>query len=361
MNWKVGLVGLMAVGMVIMGGRWLMGREARVEKAEEKVEEDAELMIRASIPYWDQKEALASLWRHEGVFDEVALFWYYLGEDGEVRTYEYADEDTELVVKLKEAGMRVGAVISNLPEGEGAEWDSGRIERMLENDKSRKKHIDAVKEKLVEVGFDGVSIDYEAVKLDAKEGYGQFIEELTLELGSAGLFVGVAMHPATADDPGQGEFQDWRRIGEAADYLYVMGYGEHWDSSGPGPVASVEWVEEVVEYGINQGVDRRKIILGIPLYGYDWKLESDGPAEGLTYNEVEELRQRTGEQVRWDGLTQTPWFEHEEDGAEHQVWFEDGDSVMAKVKVAEKYGLGGVSFWRLGGEDEKVWRAMTKE
>ena len=44
----------------------------------------------------------------------------------------------------------------------------------------------------------------------------------------------------------------------------------------------------------------------------------------------------------------------------HEVWFENGPSVEVKVQLAREAGFGGVTFWRLGGEDPEVWERVRK-
>ncbi|HEX6232714.1 MAG TPA: hypothetical protein VFZ63_06275, partial [Jiangellaceae bacterium] len=42
-------------------------------------------------------------------------------------------------------------------------------------------------------------------------------------------------------------------------------------------------------------------------------------------------------------------------GARHEVWYEDAESAHPKLELVSEYGLGGAFFWRLGGEDPRVW------
>ena len=43
------------------------------------------------------------------------------------------------------------------------------------------------------------------------------------------------------------------------------------------------------------------------------------------------------------------------------MWFESTDSLKAKLKLVEKYGLGGIAIWRLGQEDAGYWDLIQKE
>ena len=54
-----------------------------------------------------------------------------------------------------------------------------------------------------------------------------------------------------------------------------------------------------------------------------------------------------------------PWFTYTVDLAEHQAWYADGESVAARFYLVERYGLGGIAVWRLGGEDPAIWTAVA--
>ena len=46
-----------------------------------------------------------------------------------------------------------------------------------------------------------------------------------------------------------------------------------------GPIAPTDWIEKVLDYAVTL-VDRDKIQIGIPFYGYDW------PSDGSTIRSV---------------------------------------------------------------------------
>jgi hypothetical protein len=45
---------------------------------------------------------------------------------------------------------------------------------------------------------------------------------------------------------------------------------------------------------------------------------------------------------------------------QHEVWIEDTASAEARLGIASKYGVGGVSTWRLGLEDAGVWDSFKQ-
>ena len=320
------------------------------------VERTTELQVKSSIPYWEQEEALVSFREHVLKHDDLNLFWYYLGNNGEVVKYEYTVEDQGIIELAKENNVTTIATITNLPEEGG--WDSGRVENMLSSKESRAKHIQNIIEKLNELDFDGINIDYEEVNASEKNRFSLFIEELKAELKKEDMVLSISLHPKTRNTEGLGGFQDWKQLSEYADQLSIMAFNEHWDESEAGPVASLPWVEDIITYSQYLDVPPEKIYLGIGLFGYDWNLDNDQAAEGLTYTDVIQLLNEHNVVGEWDSTYKSPHFTYEEEGDEHEVWYENANSIKEKVALAEDSGLGGVSFWRLGGEDPKIWEDL---
>jgi len=319
------------------------------------------LFTRASIPYWDQKNATESLTANIALFDQVALFWYYIDETGTVTKYEYATEDTSILTRAQQRGIKTFFTLTNLGEKENETWDSRRVETVIKDEPSRTRHINDILSIFERLPFDGVNIDYEQVAPAQRENFSDFIEELAERLHQRGKLLSVALHPITdRESEKRYNFQDYRAIAESADTLEVMAYEEHYDEGEPGPAASAPWVEEIINYVGSKKVPKEKVLLGIPLYGYDWTRGSDSPANSLVYRDIVQLQADFQPEVRWDNRAQTPSFTYRHQDQTHEVWFEDARSVEHKLALARDAGLGGVYFWRLGGEDPAVWTKVPQ-
>lgn len=321
--------------------------------------EQAHFEVRGSIPYWDQENAINSFKENVNAFSQVPVFWFYLDTEGSVKKYKSADIDSELIDFAHEQSIKISALIANLPED--GDWDSERVSKVIGTSSSRKKHIQEIVDLVNKYNFDGVSIDYEAVAGRERTNFSAFIKELSVALGRENKFLGVALHPKTSNSMGQYRFQDWEELAKYADELYIMSYGENYDEGSAGPIASLPWVKRIVDYTKSLNVPLEKFFLGIPLYGYDWNMDNDDAAEGLTYRDVLSLLSDNNLELEFDQDLASPHFHYEdESGDEHEVWFENAKSVEAKVRLAKDAGFGGVTFWRLGNEDLQVWEAVRK-
>lgn len=318
------------------------------------------LKIKSTIPYWDQNSAFSSFKENVNSFDYVNLFWYYIKSDGEIAMYEYALEDKSIIEFAHQNNIKVFAVITNLPEEEGTSWDSERVENVINDYSSRKKHIDDISEKLKSLDFDGVNIDYEEVNRSQKNKFTLFIGELSDALHKKGKTVSVSLHyKAEESNEENGAFQDWKALSQSADQLTIMAYGKHWDEGNAGPVAPLDWVEKIIAYTQKLNLPQEKLFLGIPLYGYDWNKNDDEKAKGLTFYDVKNLLDNFGAEEKWDSQARSPYFYYENEGT-HEVWFENAKSIEEKISLASKAKFGGVSFWRLGEEDPMIWDVLKK-
>ncbi|OGH48138.1 MAG: hypothetical protein A3A51_01465 [Candidatus Levybacteria bacterium RIFCSPLOWO2_01_FULL_39_10] len=314
------------------------------------------MVVRAAIPYWDQENAIRSFKENTDLIDIVSVFWYYIDENGKINKYEYANEDESLIEFAHQNDIKVSAVLTNL--GEFGDFDSTRVENVIKDEESISNHINDIKKLLEDKSFDGITIDYESVDSSQEQKFSDFIKKLSEELGEDGKYVEVALHPKeNFSAQRKYAYQDWEEIAKYADRIYIMAYGQYTDEEDSGPIASIDWVSQILSYAKNQDIPNSKLYLGIPLYGYDWDKNSEEDAEGLTFQDISNLLLKEGVIAEWDENAKSPHFSY---GGDHEVWFEDGRSVEEKIKLAKKFNLAGITFWRLGGEDPKVWDVIKK-
>lgn len=114
-------------------------------------------------------------------------------------------------------------------------------------------------------------------------------------------------------------------------------------------VAPLDQVRRVVDYAVSR-IDPAKIDLGIPNYGYDWRLPyRRGASRARVVGNVEavELAVRTGSEILFDETALSPYFYYTEGGVEHVVWFEDVRGMTARFGLIAEYGLRGAGYWNL--------------
>ncbi|NED98525.1 peptidoglycan hydrolase [Phytoactinopolyspora alkaliphila] len=310
------------------------------------------------VPYWDQERGFDTALLHLDFFHEVSPVWYSLKATGRIvlADAENTTVDLRTVRYLQARGIRVTPTITNLLEGE---WNPGVVQAMLHDPRAVRRHVRELVELAVTQDYDGIDIDYEDLRAVDRERFSEFLGDLAAALHAEDKVLTVAVHPKVSDEgyDERNQAQDYRAIGAAVDQVRVMTYEYSWETSPPGPVAPADWVDEVIEWTLTE-IPREKVILGVVLLGYDW---SEGRGGTIGFEEARALAREHGVPVRRsaDG---SPSFTYEDSaGRRHEVWYEDAVSVRAKVAIASRHRLGGVFFWRLGGEDPHVWAAASDE
>lgn len=67
-----------------------------------------------------------------------------------------------------------------------------------------------------------------------------------------------------------------------------------------------------------------------------------------------EIKREFGEDMVWLPKLELHYLEYINDGYFTQIWFEDEDSLLKKIKLAKDSNIAGVAFWRKDFEDEKT-------
>lgn len=255
--------------------------------------------------------------------------------------------------------QKVGAYagISNAPQGN---FDPQVAHAVLRDAGVRQKAIANLVQVVKRNGFQGVNIDFENMAPEDRAAFTGFVRELTVKMHEIGTKVLVSVTAKTTDSPKSnwvGTF-DYAALGKVVDRMQLMTYDENGSWGDPGPVASYPWVEKVLKYATSQ-VPAEKLLIGLAAYGYDWNLNDKKANKAVAWKALPNLLSKTGAAPKWDDKSKSPYLNYQaKDGSQHAVWYENGDSIQAKVQLAKKYKLAGVSVWRMGLEDENFWKAI---
>src|SRR6185437_4363560 len=226
-------------------------------------------------------------------------------------------------------------------------WSYQPVAGILHDPVRMKQHVAAIVNLVRQHHYAGVDIDYENLRAGDRQAFTAFITALATALHADGKMLSVALFAKTtnAGVDQRNLAQNYAAIGRAADQVRLMAYDYHWATSGPGPVAPLPWVRAVLKYAKSQ-IPARKVILGVPLYGYDW---SGGHGREVSWLGAFRLARAHHVQPRYDTTSQAPWFSYTDAaGRRHVVWFENEASSRAKFGAAEGSQIGGVYLWMLG-------------
>ena len=311
-----------------------------------------QLLVVGAVPYWDEEEARNTIETHSDKLDVASPWSYDVAADGSVELQPdlKAAGEQAIAGRLRGLGIKVIPTIANTTAGL---WDSATVSKVINDPKLRKTHVESVISLIQSNEFDGIQIDYEDLPADDRDSFSAFVTELGDAIHGIGKLLYVTVH-VKEDDAGydaRNKSQDYAAIGKAADLVCLMAYDWHWSTGPSGPIAPYDWVDRVLRYSVTQ-IPANKILLGVGLFGYDWV---GSTATNLTWRQVVALAAQNRTDEAWDVGGQSPHFTYTSAGVQHDVWYENGRSAMAKFDLARRYHLQGVELWRLGGEDPAVW------
>ncbi|WP_438387304.1 glycosyl hydrolase family 18 protein [Actinopolyspora saharensis] len=313
----------------------------------------------AALPFWNLGRGEETVLRHSEVFSEVSPWMYGLDPQGGVVSQiprDQAANAESTMDRIRRTELRFTPTVANMTNGK---WSYDSVAPILHDPRRMKEHVREIVNLVLANDYAGVDIDYEELRAGDRAAFSEFVRRLADALHAHDRTLSVALF-AKASEQGYDQrnaAQDYAAVGRAADQVRLMGYDRHWSTSPPGPVAPVGWIREVLDYA-RATIPAEKIVLGVPLYGYDW---SEGRGKPVTWSEATRVAEKHDARVRFDESSRTPWFRYTDaEGQRHEVWFENAASSLAKFRAAERAGIGGVYLWMYGAADPETWGGLRR-
>jgi spore germination protein len=228
-------------------------------------------------------------------------------------------------------------------------------------------------------GFTDLNLDIEYLDVASQEArlnFTQFVKEIKNSLTEQKLgTLSIDVSPTAF-------IKDYlvnpKDVAKYVDSIVIMGYDYHFQGSYvTGPVAPLFGASTVSEFDIQTAVQKAlaifpssKIILGAPLYGYEWETLGEDPRSpvipgtGLTASSqrIEKLLQKCATcSAQFDSVAQEKYIVYKDfmTNSYHQIFYPDSETMSNKIKFAQKYNLGGIALWALGYEDSAILNPLA--
>lgn len=278
----------------------------------------------------------------------VSPTWFYLkNTNGDVTS----KIDKSYINWAHDNRYNVWAAFKN--DGIGIEGTSAVITDM----KKREKMINQIVDLATENEINGINVDFENMKETDINEYSQFIRELSAMLRNKGLTVSVDV---TVPDgsPTWSLCYNRKELNDAVDYIILMAYDQNGvSSSKAGSVASLNWVEANIKKMLNLGVEKRKLILGIPFYSRIWTIQGD-TLSSYTVGMQDQMNYLNMQNKEWLEDEGQYYVEYTYNNKIVKLWAEESESIAEKVRLSKEYELAGVAAWRRGYETENIWKVI---
>lgn len=200
--------------------------------------------------------------------------------------------------------------------------------------------------------YKGLNVDFENVLPNDRELYNQFMQRAVDRLHREGYFVSSALAPKVSAEQ-QGTLytaHDYPAHGRIADFVVLMTYEWGFRFGPPQAISPLNQIKRVLDYAVSV-MPRDKIFFGFQLYARDWLLPhvQGQEAETFSMKEAMDRARRYTVTIQYDAATASPYYRYtDEQGRQHEVWFEDARSAQAKFDTVKSYNLRGISYWALG-------------
>ncbi|MBQ1198475.1 MAG: glycoside hydrolase [Spirochaetaceae bacterium] len=255
------------------------------------------------------------------------------------------------------AGLNTFGKLVGVPNPDKLKKFKGRIHLVIIDNSRSLTHFclnpkyDVRKELIEDIvkaskNFDGVQIDFELVSSQDEEHYLSFLKELKRKLGKKTLSVVIPARIKTLEK----DAYHYSKINEIVDRIIVMAYDEHWATSKPGAVASINWCQKVMSYALSV-IPKEKLVMGLPFYGRGWS--TDDTAGAYRFPSIERLQanNKISEIVRENAI---PSFEITKQ-VTYKFYYDDLYSLVFRMRMYKYNGVKNLAFWRLGQEETDVW------
>ncbi len=293
---------------------------------------------------------------------------YQIDENGIVSGFI----DNDVIHFTKDHSIKLMALVTNVG------FDKEKVKKFLGNPEAQKKALDTILTSCQKNHYYGVQFDFEMVALDNRDQLTEFYKNAANLLHQAGFKVSFAIAPVVSEGPFNSDFlkavytnwqgaYDLQTLNQYCDFVTVMTYNQHAGKTTPGPTATTPWMEAVIK-NLLQYIPAEKISLGIPVYSGYWSTgkNPDDPDQkitaysvGIDYEKASYLLKKFNGKLIWNSKNQFNYSFFENNWLFEYLFIEDAKSFQAKLALAKKCHLRGISVFYIGIEDPHIWPELA--
>ncbi len=240
---------------------------------------------------------------------------------------------------------------------------------------ARQNLIDNLIQLVSSRGANGVNIDFEGVSSSLKTEFNDFLVQLAdaFHTQLPGSQVSVALYAVD-----WGDVFDEALLNNHLDLFIIMGYDYYYSgSSTAGPTdplyafvnGSILNLSKSVNYYLNEGISREKLLIGLPYYGFDYPTDSpdlyasttgSGSAKIFTTVMDNAYGYYSSSNNHFDYNSYSNYYVYN-NGNWHQCFINNRQTMEKRLSLINEYDLGGMGIWALGYDDGYMdyWDAIA--
>lgn len=328
------LVYLLALILIVPGcstGDLLMENGGQNEGYGDGIQKDRDISLWTV--YWDTEDLDERLKALDYNIENISYFAAYFKENEGAFIPDKTSESFDIIREIYPDYGSYLTFVNDLvkTDGKSSLKDTQLLYDLFSSEESMDDHIYEILNLTISNGYDGVEIDYEAMKKDIHlwELYIRFLEKLYEEAAERDIKVRVALEPG---------FPENLSFPEGPDYV-IMCYNLYGHGTKPGPKADKEFLFKMMAKSekLPGGVSFAMASGGFRFY--------EGSVQQMTEREAAELAKIHDAPVQRDEDSQALYFSYEEDGILNHIWYADTQTLNYWFSIVEKHGT--LSLWRL--------------
>ena len=329
------------------------------------------------LPYWlaveDEKD-------YSPYINSVAYFGLTIGSDGSIQklTSPTETEPGWLALGLK----KIQKILNNATTHNMTKslvvfsGNQESIEELMGNPEIHaKKLVSELSPLITKYGFGDLNLDIESfshASESARLSFTKFTKTVRSELQKKhkSVTLSIDVSPTALIKP---YLINVSKVAPYVDKVIFMTYDFHYQGSYvTGAVSPVEGVPDTAEFDVETSIKealkvlpKEKVILGVPLYGYQWETLTDSPnsavvpGSGITASNkrVEEILKKCATcEAKFDPVSKESYliYKDQETDTYIQIFYPDKKAIEEKIKLMKKYNIGGIALWALGYEGEDI-------
>ncbi len=348
------------------------------------------------IPYWREATGTIDTLSHMQDFTTIMPFGYIIQNNGSI----YDAFGFNATPSTSGANMLTAVAkaekVKIIPT---VMWSNGQaIDNILSVASTRRALETSITNLAKTNNFSGVDIDFENKLTQTEPYFSLFLEGLYERMGNKWVYCSIEPRTPPSSEfavvPAKLQYaNDYKTINKYCDRVEIMAYDQDAvdlklnaaASSSPYiPIADPKWVEKVVNLAA-QNISKKKIIIGVATYGYEYDLTK--LAQGYSYDldwafdpgyattlaselNITPARNIAGELDFIYTPTSTPMANliaavgsagplQATTTPQRIVWWSDASAINDKIQLAKQLGIRGVAIFKLdGGEDPDLWNYL---
>ena len=315
--------------------------------------------------------AFDALVREIGNISMVVPEWFFIDSTGTLN----GDVEEKVLALARRHRVPVMAQVKNYDRKAGlfsAAWARGLLNSKAARSRAIARFVDLSKKHRLY----GIQVELEGVHISDRDSLSQFIREAASALHREGYKLSVSAIHKEEEAPGPNSYTQWmyehwrgaydlRALGAAADFVRAVVYAQHTRRTPPGPSQNLPWLERVMGF-FAKSVPPQKLVIGLGMGAQHWytvadpKLYYQGArswSRGIRRRDLEALlADHGGPPLTWDDRQGLSFSYIERAGVfEWVVSDNDVRAFDAKLDLARRLGVRGVSMWVNGDEESGMW------